>query len=326
GHIFEHEFDSRVRASLLLALVHRLDWPKVAELLDGASPEKEPEAGVRAVVRLGWDTACDASTVGAALLDMLCQTKEGPAFAWARGSYASALERVVENRGRADLALDALLAGLGAHDDWTRCRGVTKPILSFAGFVARWPKRPEGALPSELTDKQRRVAEAISAKAGLPWVGHGLPRSAFERLRWLGKTPPGALDRVMDPTQEPLWRAIKRLSTAPDWDSEQVPKLVEELAPLERIAVLGEMCLNVYWAAGELDEDVLSERFDVEVRAHVRDLANWWADFVDEVYEVTRPEYGQLPGLGGPFGQAIFYGLVANAIALKPEWKPLVPW
>lgn len=325
-HVFAHETDPRVRASLMLALVHQLDWPKVEELLDGASPGNDEEAGVGAVARLGWDAACDASAVGAALVDMLCQTKEGPAFAWAQGSYAVVLELVVENRGRGDLVLDALLAGLAARDDWTRCRGVTKPILSFAGFVARWPKRTEAAPPNELTDEQRRVAEAISSKEGLPWVGHGLPRSAFERLRWLGITPPGPLDRPVGPMQEPLWRALKKLSAAPDWDSEQVPELVEQLPALERIAVLGELCLNVYWAAADMDDDVLTERFEVEVRAHVRELGNRWVDFVDEVYNVTTPEYGQLPGLGGPFGQAIFYGLTANGIALKPEWKTLVPW
>lgn len=269
-HAFEHERASRVRASLLMALVHELDWVRVEELLCGPSPQNAAEAGVGGISRLGWDAACDASAVGPALVDMLCRIEEGPAFAWARGSYALVLERVAENRGRVALALDALLAGLEAQDDWTRCRGVTEPILSFAGFVARWPNRTEAALPEELTDTQRRVAEAISAKEGLPWVGHGLPRSAFERLRWLGKTPPGPLDRVIGETKEPLWRAIKQLTTAPDWDSERIPALVEQLPPLERIAVLGELWLNVYWAASDMDDDVVGERFEVEVQSHVR--------------------------------------------------------
>lgn len=320
------ETNEYVRGSLLLTLAHRLPWPKLSEVLTGANSVTEYERGVRALIDVGWGLTDEPSHLGPPLVSFSCHART-PEFGWAGGEHAVVLERVASHRGRSEFAVDALLAGLSAREHWTQCKAVTKPILVLGGFVERWPDEEEVALPSELSDRQREIAEQISIKDGLPKVGHGLPVSALERRRWLGEEAPGQLDRVVSTNGEslPLWRVIRHVVDE-DWDPEVLPDLVENLPVLERTKTLGELCLNLYGAANGLDDDVLKKRFEEEVRLHATELGPWCTEFMDVVYKVTTPEYGRLPSLGGSFGQAIFYGLSANGVAPKTEWLGLVPW
>jgi hypothetical protein len=280
---------------------------------------------------------------GAALARVLCESRVQPADAeaivdllrtplepggapWCDGAIDRVVVAVASRAGMvAEMAVEiaSRVTDVGPAASWQR---VAEALLALGGFEARWDFNGV-ALEEELSDVQRAIATGLARRDGIV-VGHGMPRSARDRRRWLGIDPPGPLEKrvKVDDHQWPIWkvwRTQRRSRTRP-----LPPAVGERLDPDETLVALAEVSTNAYSILTWLGGAPLSDDLFIEAARKTSSASAGWARaYADEILALV--EAGSGPELGGVRGMrgslAVFLAILEHGGTIEPRWYRFLP-
>jgi hypothetical protein len=245
------------------------------------------------------------------------------ALPWGRwGAWDHAIDAIVTDPSeRADLASGMVKRVVDAHGARAERRAaVADDALRLAGFMSRWGEY-DVADPKELTDAQRRTAEAL---AGFPDVvaaiGWGLPGGERTLRRWLGIEPPTALEKAND-AGTPRWLELRKLIA-----NQQPPKAVMEaalegLSPADRLETLSSLSLGAYRIVGEADAQLEPEDFEREVTQAGADALPWARQMLRDAVPLLGS--AQDVARSDP-AMAALIALVRAGEPIDPSWDDLV--
>ncbi len=186
-------------------------------------------------------------------------------------------------------------------------------------------------LPEELTSFQRRVAEALAARAeGDAWTCR-IPGTLRLVRRWLGVTPASVIDRRVPWTHEgravswPLWRVWSDVPRSSLEHGQGIPReLAEALSPGELIEAAGEAVLEPYGDYGSVLEDRL-----MAALTHAADAAPWARTAVEAAIAVVDGDPRRHRVVDHWERQTlavlVLLPLVRAGVPLEPAWDVLVP-
>jgi hypothetical protein len=208
----------------------------------------------------------------------------------------------------------------------------------------KWPD--DVPLPEDLTPNQRRVAEILATRRGIPTLASvAMPYQVQFRRRWLGIDPPGALERRHTFTRRgrtvswPLWRIWRSVGDAPA-RQKGISAVVADVVDLldayvdvvlwspygdldtsqieQRIARLGADARAGEWAARRLDEAL-----SWSVRESIGGTTRWiQVEVADFSFGTTEP--GSLDAEGS-VQLALFVALARAGRAVEPAWERWFP-
>ena len=181
---------------------------------------------------------------------------------------------------------DAEVEGLVEAFRTAPSKAIVGPAHALLDAVA-YPKGSLPAVPEDLTPAQRRVAELLSRRAGIPLANVAIPQQAQIRRRWLGIDPPTGLERRRDFEVDgqmrswPVWRIWRELQR----QGRKEPELASFLPdPIERLGAYADTWLweayGLQWIR-EIDGlvDELGEK-----------AADWGRAYLDMIASFDPPE------------------------------------
>lgn len=232
------------------------------------------------------------------------------------------------------LDLEALLAAVRDEPDLDRVRIAWWVALRRIGVCDAVPQDTL-LLPEAMTDAQRRFAEALAAREGVATVSWGIPGTKRLLLRWLGRTPPTALERritVVRDGVEVTWPVWKAWQSAPDELTEYgqgVPSdVAAQLTAAELIEAAGESVLEEGYGLGYPFEARLKAAFN-----RAEEAAPWARTFLDDLVRLCAGRaLREVPGYESRthatatlIGTLALIPLVRAGVAIEPEWDAFVP-
>jgi len=261
-----------------------------------------------------------------AIVDLLRAPPEPTGAPWCDGAIDRVVVAVASRAGVvAETAMEiaSKVADVGTAASWQK---VAEALLALGGFEARWGLN-DVALEEELTDVQRAIAVGLARRNGVV-VGHGMPRSARDRRRWLGIDPPGPLEKrvKLDDKPWPIWKVWR---TQPGSTERPLPPAVaERLDPDETLVALAEVSTNAYsilmlLGGAPLPGDLL---IDAAQKATSKS-ASWARAYADEILALVDAKSG--PELGGALGMlaslAVFPAILEKGGTIEPRWYRFLP-
>ncbi|WP_437972188.1 hypothetical protein WMF04_24110 [Sorangium sp. So ce260] len=340
------EEDAPVRASLALALGVLGAARKSGDdqsLLEGlrTSDGRGLVRGAAALALLLVDAGTKPTSVAADLRAWLAATPEPGTLPWGHdyvspGAAVRTLLAVAEARGveARDGITAVLMDTVASEASPAVVDTVAAALLTLGGFKERWDEE-DIALPEELSEAQRHIAEAISRRDGIRGIGWGLAPSARDRRRSLGLAPAGPLEKRIQFADKkttvswPVWKVwVAAHKRKPSEDVMPAP-VREQLSPVERLISLAEAALGAYRIGSSTEVFVREEALVPAVGEAGAAAADWASSFLDELVRIADlPGQGPIPE--APPGvhtaaSAALLAVVRSGRALSPTWDPLLP-
>lgn len=325
------EPDAPVRAGIALALaclarqgVGRLE-ENDALLRGEASPL------VRLVAILGAMLAGrpPGADLVSALEEGLDANIESQAFPWANGKLGVLIPALVRGAPTCQQVVREALLAVVVSARPAGAERAAVALLGIGGFTERWSET-DIALPGELSEPQREIAQALAQRDGLKGLGWGVPPSARDRRRWLGTSPPGPLEKAVDVPglgSVPLWYAWRRLTQpGADWP----PALIwSALSPVERLDVIVECWLGAYRICEHANRWFYEQYLDPALEEAGERAVPWAKAKADEVAALYARPGGEPERKGdSPPWEVqivIFDPLIKANIELDPRWDDILP-
>jgi hypothetical protein len=321
------EVGDAAKLSELLAiglLGHSHPTPDDAHVIQAARGGKSPVArgaGALANLLLTSKTSPDDGDDIAALLQSAVDPEMLP---WRDGNLGRLLVSVatrIDARSELAVAVASKLDAQAPPKSWVPA---TEALLELGGFAKQWPER-EVALPEELSEAQRGIATGLARREGIEGIRWGVPRSARDRRRWLGLTPPGALEKRIPFQHEgterqwPVWK-VWQTAVGASRVTDVPQAVLEALSPDETLEAYAEVHLGAYMIAFNKQRPALEPVFKVAPRATPK-AAEWARRFSKEVLALLEAK--STPELGGALG---FFGADAVYLAILGSGGALEPW
>ena len=200
----------------------------------------------------------------------------------------------------------------------------TEALLELGGFAKEWPER-EVALPEELSETQRTIATGLARRDGIEGIRWGVPRSARDRRRWLGLTPPGALEKRISFSHEgterqwPVWKVWQTAVGSSDVTNFP-PAVLQALSPDEMLEAYAEVSLGAYMITFNKYPPSLDPVLKGASKATPK-AAEWARRYGKEVLALLAAK--STPELGGALG---FFGADAVYLAILGSGGAIEPW
>ena len=200
------------------------------------------------------------------------------------------------------------------------------PLSSRALAAVGYPPKGELVpLPEDLTTAQRAVAELIADDAHIGLAKWAMPFPAWCRLRWLGRTPPGAIERAIAfvdgaRSEVPLWRALAIVTARGGQEAVRTFFRELTLSPVDRLDVFVDYTLSAY----ELGQ--FSLKLDVEpvIDADRNGAGVWAARTADRLTDGWPPDAKGRRSVPRPVAVLVLLALVRGGATIEPRWDVLV--
>jgi len=338
-----------VRASALIALGRvGQGEARVEAFVEGVRRDETQPALVRGAAGVAWlrrDAGRSFADAAGEIEGLLSGDEKGPRLPWfslrprprSLGRWHSdgpfrALLALAEQRGDMGAgALADLMVRLGAATtSGAVLHQADKVVLALGGFDHLDSSLV--ALPEDLSDRQRRLAEKLADAPLVPSGGYGLPKCGPFRRRWLGLDPAGPLERrvevmLRDENVElPVWAAWRRLQYAGEGGSPVPPRLDGVLGGVGRWQAIVEVSADVYGFSSPMEETDIERELaavaeDPDLVAHVVDVAETLSD---TYAQAARRTGFPPPHVGLELSALVLLPLVRAGHVLEERWERLV--